>query len=126
VCVPAHTVASCSTTEILCNSSCNEYPDSVQGGVTGGNISPANATLVNQEYLAMIRCLATNFTATTQYTCSEPPTTYGAWTPKNEASCENLVCAWTCDDANNGTGLFDQAVYDRCKAANKGGVTQCL
>ena len=58
-----------------------------------------------------------------------PDPTYGVWSPKTEASCENLVCAWTCDDGprHRGRGSYDQDVYDRCKAANKPGtLSACL
>ena len=74
----------------------------------------------------MLQCLATNHTTTPGYVCAVQPTINGLWSGAAGADCNAAICAWTCDEANFGTGNPDGNVYDRCKTLALGGLSQCL
>jgi len=115
VCDPAHSVATCSSALDACITQCSGYPDVVQQQADAHVFSAADALTLKNEYLAAVRCMATNLTNTNQYACTAVGTMAGPTaSPVADTACETVLCKWTCDDGNFGTVSADADVYGRC------------
>lgn len=115
VCVPAHALAACSTEVDACVTQCTGYPGVVQAQVTDGFVDADFAVTLNDEYLALLRCLSTKVTSTDQFVCAADPLGLTApWSPKADTACETVLCKWSTDDGNMGTMGADPDVYTRC------------
>jgi hypothetical protein len=115
-CDPSHTVATCTSTLNECVAQCTAYPGQVQQSVDADPplISPADAATLNSEYLALVRCMATHLTATSQYICADPGTMVSKTSPAASTVCEDELCKWTCDDGTIGTFGADANMFARC------------
>ena len=85
------------TTAAECIVACNFY------------VLPANGateTLI-AEYVALMRCTAQRLTVLADYLCASPGS-LNTWSyAPTTTACDTQLCAWTCDDTNNGTLLAD-------------------
>jgi hypothetical protein len=97
-CCLASGLATCSTTEAVCEQSCMKTYDSTYA---------VNADL-GRQYTEMMICVATDpyFATPAQFVCAKPNSPLNLWSPLIDAStdspCKQQICDWNCDDATHG------------------------
>ena len=112
----AHVPTNCPTVDEdnSCAARCTSLYDASQSPSVADDEPQKSADIarLNQEYVGMLRCLATKVTANSGYVCradgNESP--IAAWSAAAATACEAEVCTWTLDDAN----FADPDVYERC------------
>src|SRR6478736_2709560 len=108
-CVPAHTVATCGSTEELCVSNCTGYTAIVDAGTAW---DADTKKTMHDDYLAMLSCSATKLPTVDKYACGDG--LQNLWTIGAGTDCEAALCKWTCFDADYGTSTADSTTYGRC------------
>jgi hypothetical protein len=90
-----------------CDERCSSYDATIAGGTDSDYV-----TRLDQEYRALMKCLATNATEQSSYVCRVPANVgpEGNWSPVEATPCESLMCTWILDDGFTG----DADVYERC------------
>jgi hypothetical protein len=97
-CCLASGLATCSTTEAVCEQSCMTTYDHTYA---------VNADL-GRQYTEMMVCVANNayFATPAQFVCAKRNSPLNLWSPLIDAStdspCKQQICDWNCDDATHG------------------------
>jgi hypothetical protein len=125
-CALASGLPGCSTTTTECVQNCMTTYDNTSA------LGPRFKLDLGGQYTAMMACIATNFTSSSDFVCASRPNSpdspLNRWSPVVGPSagspCEQLICDWTCNDlcdhnCNDSThGDIDPWVFLLCTCGN--------
>jgi hypothetical protein len=109
-CTLASGLPTCSTTTTECEQSCMTTYDNTS--LMDPDLGP--------QYIAMMICIATNFTSSADFVCAKPDRALNKWSLlvnlASDSTCSQQICDWTCHDST--LGNFDPWTSLRCDCAN--------
>jgi hypothetical protein len=125
-CALASGLPTCSTTTTECEQNCMTTYDNTSA------LGPRFKLDLGGQYTAMMACIATNFTSSSDFVCASRPNSpdspLNKWSPvvgpSTGSPCEQLICDWTCNDLcdhncdDSTHGDIDPWVFLLCTCGN--------